>query len=349
MCGAVLASAALTAIYSATSGVGVPQNGQIDVNGTAVGPTIGSPVGRTICHALDLTNKRYWARLGNGDWNLSQTANPATNVGGVDVSTVFTGAALAAAVASSSSAGGMDVTANFGATTYACSAPSGFTNWDGTACSNPAGSAAVIWDPLTCSTIVTLSGGNLTAADNATSNGGCYSNSTATTGKFYYEALVNANDQVLYSVIGVALRDVDTEHMYAAAHGIGVAGGGEIILNGANNTALGATTVGQTVCLAIDLGAKLFWARINGGNWNASSTANPATGVGGIDISSVFNGTVASPMMSASSSGAGVGSTSFTANFGATAYSFTAPAGFSNWAGSVVPPSHAYFQARVIT
>ena len=62
-------------------------------------------------------------------------------------------------------------------------------------------------------------------------------------------------------------------------------------------------------------------------DWNNSGTANPATGVGGIS-----SGVAGPYYASASSSSA---STSYTANFGASAFSFTMPSGFTSWNGLV--------------
>lgn len=73
--------------------------------------------------AVDFNNTRAWWRVGAGNWNNSGTANPATNTGGVDISSV-TGALFAGWT----SYGVSDVvTANFGGSAFANAAPSGFT------------------------------------------------------------------------------------------------------------------------------------------------------------------------------------------------------------------------------
>lgn len=43
-------------------------------------------------------------------------------------------------------------------------------------------------------------------------------------------------------------------------------------------------TPDMTICIATDLDAKLFWFKLNGGNWNESPTADPATGAGGVSF-----------------------------------------------------------------
>ena len=84
--------------------------------------------GDVLCTALDLTNQRVWFRRNNGTWNNSGTADPSSNVGGFDVSALFTG--IAAYPHAMFSATGMTDTANFGATAFAQTMPSGYSNWN---------------------------------------------------------------------------------------------------------------------------------------------------------------------------------------------------------------------------
>jgi hypothetical protein len=85
-------------------------------------------------------------------------------------------------------------------------------------------------------------------------------------------------------------------------------------------------TTGDVIDIALDAGGQLIWIRDNGGNWNGSGTANPATCIGGVSISAITGPYYAAIGIKGGNVGAQV-----TANFGATAYSFTAPAGFGNW------------------
>jgi hypothetical protein len=70
--------------------------------------------------------------------------------------------------------------------------------------------------------------------------------------------------------------------------------------------------------LAVDIPNKLLWLRKNGGNWNNSGAANPATGAGGLSISSLV-GTTINPAFSLQGTGE-----SWTIN-----KSLTPPSGFS--------------------
>jgi hypothetical protein len=89
------------------------------------GGTTGTASGDVICLAVDLVNNRAWARINALNWNNSGTANPATNTGGIDISLVFAG--HAAFTFASGDNSGMTTTANFGATTFAQTIPSGFS------------------------------------------------------------------------------------------------------------------------------------------------------------------------------------------------------------------------------
>jgi len=97
-----------------------------------------------------------------------------------------------------------------------------------------------------------------------------------------------------------------------------------------NNWA-GISLNNAVVSVAIDLGANLIWFRTNGGHWNGITGANPATGVGGWDIS----GIVTSPIyLYAVVFGE---DDQVTMNAGASAFVYTVPSGFTAWDGSIPP------------
>jgi hypothetical protein len=129
--GVATAAATFSGIYNAGTGASFanPFNGNtFDGTGTAGGNLGAFVSGDVLCVALDLTNLRTWFRKNNGNWNASGTANPATNTGGLSVSTLFSGSVAAYAVMSSQNSTTI-VTANFGATSYTYSVPSGFAAW----------------------------------------------------------------------------------------------------------------------------------------------------------------------------------------------------------------------------
>lgn len=85
--------------------------------------------GDTLCLAVDISNNLLWVRVNGGSWN-NGTDDPATAVGGINISTRGAGALFAIANVGTSGVSGNDVfTANFGGTAYAQTQPSGYGNW----------------------------------------------------------------------------------------------------------------------------------------------------------------------------------------------------------------------------
>jgi hypothetical protein len=107
----------------------------------------------TIGIALDFTHSKIWFKdlTNNGQWNDSATDDPGTNTGGI--SNTVTGALFPAVT----SQNGATLTANFGASSFVGSVPSGFSDV------NTANGSAVTWDPSNKATRIALSGGNLVA------------------------------------------------------------------------------------------------------------------------------------------------------------------------------------------
>jgi hypothetical protein len=126
--GLTTASAALGTIGPSALGALIYQaTGNISVNGSATGVSLGVIGSETIGIAVDFATSRLWVRLNAGLWNNSGSDNPATGTGGLDVSALFPGNA-AYAVATFTTAE-RSATVNFGANTFAYAAPSGFTGW----------------------------------------------------------------------------------------------------------------------------------------------------------------------------------------------------------------------------
>jgi hypothetical protein len=94
--------------------------------------------GDFLAAAVDFGNARAWVRSTTDNrWNADGTADPATNVGGCDISAAFTGGTFACGVNFGDNIGQV-ATANFGTTAGALSSssgtwnftpPSGYTNW----------------------------------------------------------------------------------------------------------------------------------------------------------------------------------------------------------------------------
>lgn len=79
--------------------------------------------GDVLSLAYNSTSKKLWIRKNCGLWNNSGSDDPATDTGGIDTSSI-TGSVKWAANLNQV---GQSVTANFGASAWSCTIPSGFT------------------------------------------------------------------------------------------------------------------------------------------------------------------------------------------------------------------------------
>jgi len=183
---------------------------------------------------------------------------------------------------------------------------------------------------------VTLSGtNNLIVTDSGAAQGGVRTIDRQVTGKFYWENTITMSALNTHGV-GIA----NQKAVLGGASGIwnnsGLQGSylynsaaGQIYINGALGPTLGVTIAnGNVIGIAVDLAARLIWYRVSpSGNWNGNAANNPATGVGGIDISAVAGGAI--PIYPMACFGT-TGTRSVTANFGDTAFSGAVPSGFTS-------------------
>jgi len=180
------------------------------------------------------------------------------------------------------------------------------------------------------SSLVNLSNGNLTATRNITSAtaGGARSTALKSSGKYYFEVTVGAMHGNNNGVGVVTAATTYTQ--FGVGQGGPVIGflGGAIFANNANTgVALGAIVTGNVVSLAVDFATGAAWFRKNGGLWNNSGTADPATGTGGLGSGVI----PAAPMLGFGGTGA-LANDAMTANFGQTAFVYAVPSGFtSGW------------------
>jgi hypothetical protein len=217
--------------------------------------------------------------------------------------------------------------------------------------------AAVTFDPVNIASGVFLSNGNLTATVAASS--GYYLLARSTTshlnGKYYVELHMDSVGTGVpsnYVEIGVGTAGaISSSYLGGDANlSIGCFGGGSgVVLNSA---AVGSGqpgwNTGDIVSIAVDINSSRYWYAVNGGNWLGDGTANPATGVGGIDISAITG-----PLfvyISMHSEDAGPPPAAITANFGATAFSYTPPSEFGSWAEALTPfPVSPSFSSTIST
>lgn len=143
--------------------------------------------------AVDLDNNRIWVKVStdsSAQWNRSGTANPTTNTGGTDITSINNGVSVMPAFSGFFASSVADTAIlNAGATAFWMAAPSGFSAWDST--------GTTTWNPSDKSTSITLSNGNLTASQ-ATTGSGWRSvravGSSKHTGKWYFEVLCDQRD-----------------------------------------------------------------------------------------------------------------------------------------------------------
>lgn len=189
------------------------------------------------------------------------------------------------------------------------------------------------FSPNRSSPSITLSGNNLTATRNATLAGN-YAKVGAvhghSSGKFYFEVTLGTNIDGTFGV-GVinAAHDFVTvggnEWLGIDASGVGWYPGQSAVYhtNGSIGTLVGTSAIAGTVlCVAYDIGAKLWWGRLGAaGNWNDNASNNPATGVGGFSMANIAG--ILIPCVALN-----VNTHACTINLGGTAFAGVVPTGF---------------------
>jgi hypothetical protein len=135
---------------------------------------------------------------------------------------------------------------------------------------------------------------NLTASDGGatltkTANDGAYDTAEMlpahSVGKYVFEVSIPTSAYI--TGIGLTGDDFTLSDGLDSPGAVGYFSLNDIWVNGVHGSDLGTYTDGDTVRVAVDLTARLIWFRVNSGNWNNDTAANPATGAGGIDISAL--------------------------------------------------------------
>ncbi len=188
--------------------------------------------------------------------------------------------------------------------------------------------AASTWSTTDKSASLNLTGGNLIATSGSGAQGARGAHPKRT-GKYYVE-YTSTTTQNAGSMVGFATAATPLATGQAAS-AIQFAANTTRAYDYFGNTSVSGTaggfTTGSVVCCAIDLDAALVWFRTGAaGTWNGNAANNPATGVGGLNISAtgLGRGIDAYPYVLA-----GQTSNSITANFGASAFTGAVPAGFT--------------------
>jgi hypothetical protein len=198
--------------------------------------------------------------------------------------------------------------------------------------------ANTTWNLADKSTVITLSGLNLVAtANTASASGGVRTIASLTGVKLYFEiTLTSLGGGGLYSGIASATASVITAPGGAGTVTVASTSGNILVGGAASGVSLAAFSAGQIVCAAADLIGNLVWFRKGAaGLWNNNAANNPATGVGGISISSIFGAT---PAFGYSAFQVVANGTSLSANFGDSAFTGVVPSGFLAGFPTVAPP-----------
>ncbi|MBP1297415.1 SPRY domain-containing protein [Bradyrhizobium elkanii] len=192
----------------------------------------------------------------------------------------------------------------------------------------PVVSTSSAFDPGSLSN-ATLSNANLTATRTSTSTGGAASTSYRSSGKYYFEFIVGASHGST-DFVGVMASSYGYFFAVNGNTGTGVGvwlGSGSIVSNGGPSGSLGASAAasGSVIGAAFDGDNERIWFRLNGGNWNGSGTANPATNTGGV----AYPVAAMAPAVAFSPYGSPTAGDNITANLGASAFSGAVPFGFT--------------------
>lgn len=145
---------------------------------------------------------------------------------------------------------------------------------------------ATTWDSANKSAGITLSGGSLVAT--ITSGTSDVAATRPLTGKSYFE--VTATTQSSTFAVGLCSRQFSMSGAVvigANTASVGFYQDGTVKLNASNLTTIQTFTQGDVVRVAVDPFNRLIWFNVNNNNWNNDVSANPATGVNGIDFSSL--------------------------------------------------------------
>lgn len=180
------------------------------------------------------------------------------------------------------------------------------------------------WDANSKSSGVALSGSNLIATISSSSSN-VAANRTLT-GLSYYE--ITATTMPNVSSIGICNRVFDFNSgtlLGSNNNGLGYRTGGTVVLNGVTLATIAAYVATNVIGVAVDTNNLLIWFRVGSGNWNNNALNDPATGVGGIDFSTMLLGALR-PAAGATFTTNHV----LTAAFSSGGWSFSAPSGYSS-------------------
>ena len=284
---------------------------------------LGTPgAGDVYQFAVDLDAAKVWVRRNAGTWNGTAGHDPATNTGGYSLGDM-SGYAVSPFVTAKSNGTVFDLRTD--PALFGYSAPSGFTA--GWASSSPVDNSSLGQSTLLSNkktSNLTLSNGNLTATRNASGRGLAVSKDPKSKGKHYLEFTIGTTSA---SGDGWGLCQTNASANDVSGTGtkcFAVFPDGSVYVNGSAAGNIGTTLAnGDKVRCAVDFDNGKGWFAKNGGNWNNSGTADPATNTGGITL---LNRGLA-PCIAFGNTASAANST---INLGASAFTYSVPTGFDS-------------------
>lgn len=188
-------------------------------------------------------------------------------------------------------------------------------------------SATTTWNPADKAANTVLSNGDLTATGSVSGTCNVRSIASYSSGKYHAEFTIGATNSTNYSrAVGIANSTASLTANLGNANSAAVFMGDPLFYINSGSTGSGVTyTNNDVVSMAVDLDNNTIWYRRNGGNWNGNASYDPATNTGGMAIATPTRPVFVIALLAISFS------PNLTANFGATAYTYTAPSGFGNW------------------
>lgn len=300
---------------SSTAVMYYPQTGLVFSNGGTSTIQTGA-VSHVVCVAFDTTAKLIWWRVDGGNWNNAAigSQDPAAGIGGKSFSSITHGNWYPNFGFESTDA---KVTANFGATSFTQTVPTGYSSVSSYA--PPATGNTIIWNPSDKAANLTLLENNLRGK--STTSGTWQTvraNQSYTTGQFYLEFTADyITSNVIIGVCNASETLASHNLGQTSSTGLGYELNNNSILPG--GTSPGVGHVNDIIGVKYDFGAKTISFNINGGTFSTATSFSAITGP-------YF------PAMSSFSPGDNA-----IVNFGETAFSNTIPSGYSSFASSYTP------------
>jgi hypothetical protein len=192
-------------------------------------------------------------------------------------------------------------------------------------------SSTTTLDPSHCGTGIALSGGNLVATEGTPSgsNGdNCRSVASHSSGKFYAEMTITNIFDLTTIAFGIMNASGGLNNSFVGMDTNGIGAFTQRVWTAGSAGAQWASTnlaQGDVICMAADFDNGKIYFRLNGGNWNNSGSANPATNTGGFALSVLAAGPYFATVNME------LATQVVTLDFGASAFAFAAPSGFGSW------------------